>query len=61
MLYNYSYVMMDAYQFKKYQEHCKRNGLPCNYNLINPNCYGIMIGNEKLKNNIEKVQKAEVK
>lgn len=43
----YSYVMMDANQFERYQRHCKRNGEPCNYHLVNSSTYGVMIANEQ--------------
>lgn len=55
----YSYVMMDANQFEWYQRHCKRNNLPCNYNQISPDCYGVMIGEERKENNIEYVERVE--
>lgn len=60
MKYNYSYVMLDAYQFKKYQKYCERNSLPCNYHQINSDCYGVMIPDKKLEGNIEEVQKKGV-
>lgn len=57
MLYNYSYIMMDKFQFEKYQKMCKKNGWSCNYNRIGTDCYGVMVSNEKRENNVEEVQK----
>lgn len=42
----YSYIMMDRQQFEHYEKQCKRDGLPCNYNMINSDCYGVMIRSE---------------
>lgn len=59
MRYNYSYVMMDTIQFERYQKQCKRDGISCNYNQVGTDCYGVMVANEKMDGNIEKVQEVE--
>ena len=53
---NYSYVMMDKEQFEKYQKMCQKNKMPCHYNQINANIYGVMIGEDKHENNVERVK-----
>lgn len=60
MKYTYNYVMMDAKQFAWYEKHCKRNNIKCNYSIINTNCYGVMIAQEKSESKLE-VEKTEDK
>lgn len=56
----YSYVMMDTDSFLKYQKMCVRDGIPCNYSMVNATTYGVMISEDKHENNVERVVKAEV-
>ena len=55
---NYSFIMMDTDGFLKYQKMCQKNKIPCHYNQINANTYGVMIGNEKKEGNVELVEEA---
>lgn len=55
----YSFIMMDSEQFVKYKKMCERNNIPCNYNQINSDCYGVMIGEERLENNVELVEEVK--
>ena len=57
---NYSYVMMDGEQFKKYQKMCQRNKIPCHYSMVNATTYGVMVAENKHENNVERVVKTEV-
>lgn len=54
--YTYSFVMMDSYNFRKYEQRCKREGIKVNYTILGANNYGVMIAREQQTEEVRSVK-----